>query len=118
MEIIAENPATIPGTRRVHIRSRRTKKLNPEDVREEMHDVHRIIEFIKDLRLARRIAQKDICAGSGLSASTVSKMENESCGLNIRTLVLVLRQLGYRLTLSCEPLPEQNSGHHAEPVLG
>ena len=101
-----ENPEQGSVTRRVRVVSKKSKKLDLGAVPEELQDVRAIIDFIKDLRQKHGVSQKVICEQSGLSASTVSKMENECLGLNIRSLVLVLRYFGFRLKLTFERISD------------
>lgn len=98
-----------PKTRRVRVSGKRDKKDVVEVFPEEILDVDALTNFIKDKRDELQVTQKEICEKTGLSASTVSKIESGTSGLNIRCIGKILRFFNYRLHITYKKLSEDIS---------
>lgn len=106
---MSENDSSKKTPRRVRVNAKRVQK-NPIVVfPEESNDILGIVNKIKDIRIERQITQKQICEETGLSASTVSKIESEAAGLNVRSIARILRSMNMRLHISYKPLDPQES---------
>jgi DNA-binding XRE family transcriptional regulator len=96
--------------RRVRVPAKRKDKIDVFRIfPEEVSQIQSLIRLIKNLREEKGISQSTVCSTTGLSASTVSKIESEACGLNVRGVVSILRAFGYRMTFGCEKIDVQSS---------
>ena len=107
---MSEQDSTKKTPRRVRVNAKKVKKDVITVFPEESNDILGIVNTIKDVRSERQITQKEICEKTGLSASTVSKIESEAAGLNVRCIARILRSMNMRLHITCKPLdsPESN----------
>lgn len=69
-------------------------------------DAERIGRMIKDVRLKQNAYLRDIEAESGITRSSISKIERGTNNATISILSRVLKVLGYRLTIERIPVDE------------
>ncbi|MBW8383125.1 MAG: helix-turn-helix transcriptional regulator [Youngiibacter sp.] len=78
------------------------KSIDPESGKaiEDMESLANIIAAMVDRRNSLGISQRELALRTGLSQSSVARIESLSITPNMDTLLKILKQLGLKLTIS------------------